>query len=880
MTSGQPPDNERIEMIVMLIQQHRRNGFNNQDIRFRLRKLFDDSEIDLALRLVEQQATDIGQASSALKEENDFFGWYSGPHQEGDFHWPRLKNTLLNKDNPWTKEMIDSLDESSSLVVSHLAPPSSKNPIACKGLVLGYIQSGKTANFSATIAKAVDEGYKLIVVLAGMHNNLRKQTETRLREELVYPFESKSCTTLTSDEDTGDFKKRQSVTANRTLVRTDGFTLAVIKKNTSVLRSFKSWLSEASPEVLKACPVLIIDDESDQASVNTSKDDQDPTAINRHIRELVGLFNIVSYVGYTATPFANVFVNSDVEDDIYPKDFLITLEKPATYYGPEELFGRDAVNGNASTEGMPVIRTVSDEDAEILRNLERDLDGEFDLTDSMRSAIDSFLVAGTLRLSRGHWKQHITMLVHVSHLIDSQDSIFQEIQTHLDEVKSLIEYDDAETKSRLQKLIEKDFSKVSEQIVGPQIIDQKFFWKNLKKFVSQLEVIMDNSASDNRLSFDRTLRDGEPTWAIVVGGNTLSRGLTVEGLTTSFFVRGSKAYDTLLQMGRWFGYRKGYADLTRIFVTDDLFEFFYHLATVEQEIRDEIKVMAVNHERPIDVAVRIRRHPNLNITSSNKMRSAVTASVTYSGAKVQTRQIFTSNSSVTESNANHVIQFLDKISKSGKSRSEIKFKDLEQCVLYRGVSHELILQLLDVYKVPGDNPNFNRNMIQSYIFELNKLGELKDWSVALMSMKSGDGIKVGDLTVFPFRRTVKKVSKDSGGMRNAILRAVSTPGEELIDLADVIKSPFVSTDNILEPKDGERKSDTRLRTELRPKERGLLKIYPLQTTVVTESDLAIFDETEPANPLRGTSQLFGLSFVFPESSSSWGRGGYVRNRTV
>lgn len=880
MNSGQPPDSERVEMIVMLIQQHRRNGFNNQDIRFRLRKLFDDSEIDLALQLVEQQATEIGQASSALKEENDFFGWYSGPHQDGDFHWPRLKNTLLNKDNPWTKEMIDSLDESSSLVVSHMAPPTSKNAVKCKGLVLGYIQSGKTANFSATIAKAVDEGYKLVIVLAGMHNNLRKQTETRLREELVYPFESKSCTTLTSDEETGDFKKRQSITANRTLVRADGFTLAVIKKNTSVLRSFKSWLSEAASEVLKACPVLIIDDESDQASVNTSKDDQDPTAINRHIRELVGLFNIVSYVGYTATPFANVFINSDVEDDIYPKDFLITLEKPATYYGPEELFGRDMVNGKSSTEGMPVIRTVRDEDAEILRNLERASDGQFDLTDSLRNAIDSFLIAGTLRLSRGHWKQHITMLVHVSHLIDSQDSIFQEIQTHLDEVKSLIEHDDLDTKSRLQKIIEKDFSKVTEQIIGPQNIDQKVFWKNLKKFASQLEVIMDNSASDNRLSFDRSLRDGEPTWAIVVGGNTLSRGLTVEGLTTSFFVRGSKAYDTLLQMGRWFGYRKGYADLTRIFVTDDLFEFFYHLATVEQEIRDEIKVMAINHEKPIDVAVRIRRHPNLNITSSNKMRSAVTASVTYSGAKVQTRQIFTSNASMTENNAKHVVQFLDKIAKSGKERTPIKFKDLEQCFLYRGIAPELILQLLDVYKVPGDNPNFNGHMIQSYISELNKLGELKDWSVAIMSMKSGEGLNVSDLTVFPFRRTVKKVTRDSAGMTNAILRAVSTPGEELIDLADLITTPFVTTDSLLEPKEGERKSDTRLRTEFRPKERGLLKIYPLQTTIVSENELASFDETEPANPLKGTSQLYGLSLVFPESSSSWGRGGYVRNRTV
>lgn len=873
-------DNETLEMILMLIQQYKRNGYNDQDIRLRLRKKFDEVEVQAALEVHAQSIANTIESSVTLKEARDFFGWYAGPHESGEYHWPKLKHSLLNKEQPWTTEMIESLDESSSLVMSHLAPPSSKSPLVSKGLVLGYIQSGKTANFSATIAKAVDEGYKLIIVLAGMHNNLRKQTEARLREELVYPFEGKSCTTLTSDEDTGDFKKRQSVSANRTLVRTDGFTLAVIKKNTSVLRAFKSWLKEASDEVIQACPTLIIDDESDQASVNTNKEDQDPTTINRHIRELLGMFNVVSYVGYTATPFANVFINAEIEDDLYPKDFLITLEKPATYYGPEELFGRDSVNGKSTSDGMPVIRTVSDDDAEILRHAGESEGGSIDLTDSLRSAIDSFILAGGIRVSRGHWKHHITMLIHVSHLNNTQDSITKEVESYVDDLKSLIEHDDNETKERLFALLEADFEKVTTEIIGSEKIDTKILWKNIKKFSSRIEIIMDNSISSNRLNFDTELRDGEPTWGIVIGGNTLSRGLTVEGLTTSFFVRGSRAYDTLLQMGRWFGYRKGYADLTRIFVTSDLFDFFYHLATVEQEIRDEIKVMSINHERPIDVAVRIRRHPNLNITSSNKMRSAVTSSVTYSGAKVQTRQIFTADKKVTEANANHVVTLLEKIKGNGTPRAAIKFQDLEQCALFSNVHHELILQLLDGYVVPGDNPNFNNRMIQSYITELVKIGELTSWSVAVMSQKTGDPISLSDVSVHPLRRSVKQESRDSQGKRTAILRAVSTPGEELIDLSDRISTPFSRTDDILEPQNGNRRSDTQLRHELRPKERGLLKIYPLQTIIDLPGDAVGLDETIPANPLRGTSQLFGLSLVFPESNSSWGRGGYVRNKTV
>ena len=180
--------------------------------------------------------------------------------------------------------MIASLDRASTQVVSHLSPPKSESSIVTKGLVLGHIQSGKTTNFSATIAKAVDAGYKLVVVLAGMHNNLRTQTELRLRVELVDPSDGKTCTTLIGIDENGDFKSRQHVSANSQLSKVNGFTLVVLKKNTSPLRNFSQWLCDASPDVLEKCPMLFIDDEADQASINTSKPDQDPTAINGHIR--------------------------------------------------------------------------------------------------------------------------------------------------------------------------------------------------------------------------------------------------------------------------------------------------------------------------------------------------------------------------------------------------------------------------------------------------------------------------------------------------------------------------------------------------------------------------------------------------------------------
>ncbi len=878
MSSALKFNQEVFELVLMLVRNFKRNGFNNDDIKFKLRIQFEEELISEAIKFCEAETSQANDKSHSLKEPSNFYGWYGGPKQNGDHHWPRLKQALKDKNNAWTDEMIKNLDDSSTLVVSYLAPPDSKSSVKCKGLVLGYIQSGKTANFSATIAKAVDEGYKLVIVLAGLHNNLRKQTEIRLREELVLPADGKTCTTLTTDEETGDFNRRQPTKASRVLNRKDGFTLAVIKKNSSVLRNFKSWLNDSDPEVLKNCPTLIIDDESDQASVNTNKDDQDPTAINNHIRDILNLFNIVSYAGYTATPFANVFIDSTDEDDIYPKDFLITLEKPKTYYGPEELFGRDAVNGKKSNDGMPVIRSVPESEADFLKDTIKQKDS-IGLVPSLVHAVDSFFVGATLRLCRGQWRNHICMLVHMTHLTGPQDEIKDAIEQYVTDLRHKIEDGDPKVKERLFSLYENDFAKVTSQLIGPQKFDLDLFWVNLLKFVERLEIIVDNSNSSDRLTFDTSLRDGEPLWGIVIGGNTLSRGLTLEGLTTSYFVRDSKAYDTLLQMGRWFGYRKGYADLTRIFVTDDLYENFYHLATVEQEIRDEIAAMAANGERPIDVALRIRKHPSMLITAKNKMRNAVASNLTFSGTKIQTHQINTTDFSSIDKNRKAVESLISKINREDNKEYDVKFKDLEACHLYRSITTETVLQFLDQIDVSPNNAKFNKKLIQNYISDLSRKGELTDWSVAVMSLKSGVPIKVGHLEVYPMNRNVKHDLNVDSKSVEATLRAISTPGEEIIDLDDRFSPGFISTDDIIEPKNGSKKSDTQVRLESRPKERGLLMIYPLQSNLEMSDDeySKIKSEINTSYPLKGRGQLFAFTIVFPKAEVESGPGKYMVN---
>ena len=871
-----------IELIKITARAMLQLGHTERDIFFNIRKnpQYSEFEIKEALQQL-READGPEQQSTSLRENNDYFGWYGGPKTDSSYHWPALKNQLQTKADSWTDDMVDSLDRSSTMVVSHLAPPKSNKPMNVKGLVLGYIQSGKTANFSATIAKGVDEGYKLIIVLAGMHNNLRKQTETRLRSELVNPHNGTTCTTLTDVDDKGDFKRKQTVSANRQLSLNDGFVLVVLKKNSSVLRNFNHWLGEANDSIIKACPTLIIDDESDQASINTNKVDQDPTAINSHIRKLIERFHVVSYVGYTATPFANVFIDASVEDDIYPSNFLVTLEKPKTYYGPEELFGRNEVNGKASTDGMPVIRTIPEQDALDLRKMAKDGGGLAELPESLERALKHFIIAASIRLCRGQWKSHITMLLHISHLTDSHSKAKELIDDYVDELSDDIIDNIRDVKESFEGIWQSDFKATTTNIVGSCDHDFPQVWKNISKFMESLEIIMDNSNSTERLSFDRTPREGEPLWAIVIGGNTLSRGLTLEGLTTSYFVRNSKAYDTLLQMGRWFGYRKNYVDLTRIFVPHELYLNFYELATIEQEIRDEVRLMAANEERPIDVALRIRKIPNMLITSSNKSRSTMNTYMSYSGTKVQTHQIVAHDIKRIKQNQDSVSRFLGSCNEY-LDKKPVGFIDLNACQLFREVPVEVVLQFLDSYYVAESNSKFDSRMIQDYISSQVNKKLLTHWSVALMSLKSGEAINVAGLNPIPVTRRVKHEATNENGDVESTLRAVSTPGEELIDLEDQLKQQYTSTDKVMKQEDGTKLSDVNIRHNFRPKDRGLIMIYPLASDS-TISDIELDNlkkETNATFPLKSEGQVYAISIVFPYSEKKHGSHLYLKNKSV
>lgn len=875
---------ERKQYLIDSIQDHLALGRPLADIARRLRAIASDEEIEGAMEAFKAQSAVIRAAKTVntLIDDQEYESWYKGPSDDPQSHWQLLTEVLRHKKSrSWSDEMIRSLDHSSSTVVAHLAPPKSQVPRAVKGLVLGYVQSGKTANFSAVISKAVDEGYKLVVVLAGMHNILRLQTQARLNEEIVVPKES-ACTTLTKVDEKGDFQKKQFVTANRALGGSDGFTLVVLKKNSAVLRNFNAWLSEASEETLKRCPALVIDDESDQASVNTNRPEDDPTAINDHIRSIIKRFPIISYVGYTATPFANVLIDASVEDDLFPKDFLVSLEKPIGYVGTEELFGRDAIEPQGSLTGLPVIRTIPNDEAARLsgRRKAKGAASDDPLLPSMQEAFDAFIVGCSARLARNQWKQHMTMLMHTSHLVAQHMVLKDAFDEYVLNLKLDRKEESPELMERLQTIWEKDFLSVSSSKTFSAAVVPPFstVWKNSEKFIERLEVVMENHASEERLTYDRP----DPFWGIVIGGNTLSRGLTLEGLTTSYFVRGSKGYDTLLQMGRWFGYRPDYVDLTRIYVSDDLQSKFYHLATVEQEVRDEIKTMAANRERPKDVGLRIRTHPSMTVTSNLKMRSAQSSALTYSASKIQALYMNLKDAALLRSNSQAVIQLLDGIEKYHSKPVAPGFEDLSACLLYRDVSAELILQFIERYNFSAANIRFTAKMIAEYVHDLTRAGELTKWSVAVMSPKTGNPLDLGNgRSVFKVDRSVMKRTKSERDPSADHIKVITAPRDELIDLKDQILNGDARTTEEIFRNEPEL-TEVYFRQNVRPRDRGLVLLYALNPNLqMTDDEVkALLESPSQTMPLRAVSDAFAVSFVFPRTQHSKSTYRYVVNGTV
>ena len=509
------------------------------------------ADLEAAVEVVRDtiQNVEILRRNSLIKSSED---WYRGP-MPADQHWPALRGFLENAKN-WDHESIGSIHESSNEVVSLLANPAHEQ-FRCRGLVVGYVQSGKTANMTAVIAKAVDAGYNLVVLLGGVTNKLRAQTQRRLLADIVERHRDMWQLYTTADDE-GDFV----VPANGqfTMPVPGRAQLVVMKKETSRLAAFLKTVERTQPTILKSLKTLIIDDECDQASPNAASDDLEMTRINEAIRKIIRALPAVSYVGYTATPFANVFINpfphnKDELDDLYPEDFITDLPRPKDYFGAREVFGHDP--DDASDEGGPaagqnMIRVIPLTEVVLIRP-ERAKDQKTflpQITTQLERALLWFLASCALRRRRGQAASHMTMLIHTSpniaQHVNMAKAVHHWMQTHDGDLRA----GTGAVWSRFNEVWSKETSLVPLKGHGEENIQLADLLGWMREVLKALEVAVENGESVERLNYTQ-----EAKTYIVVGGSVLARGLTLEGLSVSFFLRTSQQYDTLLQMGRWFG---------------------------------------------------------------------------------------------------------------------------------------------------------------------------------------------------------------------------------------------------------------------------------------------------------------------------------------
>ena len=799
----------------------------------------------------------VGEGATLTDDEGTHVPWL--PERRASIRWgfSRRYRRFLMEQKRWPLAALRRSDDLTDGILELLEDPQRPGAWDRRGMVVGEVQSGKTSNYIELICKAVDAGYNFIVILTGTTNSLRAQTQLRFdegflgwdtrlnlalnpsnrmvgvgtlsREPLLRTIPS------TTAKETGDFNRG---VANRFQVRLGGDpVIMVVKKNGSVLRNLTRWAeslhSPGPGEPIPDIPLLVIDDEADFASVNTrpvsSRDDEDPTVINGRIRGLLNAFDRSVYVGYTATPFANIFIHPDHEasgygQDLFPRDFLINLPVPSNHVGPTKVFGLpdDPNDDTAASPPLPVLRPVSDHE-EHIRSVHRSNWLVDRLPHSLASSIRAFILVCAARAARGQQGQHNSMLVHVTRFVHVQNQVADLVRQEIRDLQDRIRYGDGASSApimdELSSMWHEDFIPTTRDVrnlypdlaagcsdlswgeVQPHLVDQS----------QRIQVKVINGAAMDALDY---WDHPEGLSAIAIGGDKLSRGLTLEGLSVSYYLRASRMYDTLLQMGRWFGYRPGYVDLCRLYTTDELREFYTHITMATQELRQEFDLMADRGMTPREFGLRVRRHPaGLAITAANKMRNGTQMTVSYSGAISETIT-FDRTNAVNRENHNRIDTFI-------RSLGEPKDKVSGNPVWRIKSAGEPVADLLGSMDIHESSRKVRGDSMARYIRNQNAVGGLVNWTVALISNVTGeDPIEVGGHTVNPLTR--RQHPEDSGDLESVYrIRRLVSPTDEMIDLCKEQR------ENVRNRQLESNRSIGSSSRESRDSSNGLLLLYPL-----------------------------------------------------
>lgn len=826
--------------------------------------------------------------------------------------WPFWHRYVAYLEGRRSPRSMAELDDSTRLVLSLLENPDREGTWDRRGLVVGHVQSGKTEHYTGVINKAADSGYKLIIVLAGMLDSLRSQTQIRLEEGFLgwetgaeegspitgvgFVRPGLRADTITNRLDKGDFKKQVAESFRVSVGKRP--LLFVIKKNVSVLRNLVKWVrtlpssvdSETGRIFIEDIPILVIDDEADHASVDTRKgpvDDygnpdpeHDPAATNRLIRQLLHAFDKSAYVGYTATPFANIFIHDKAQTieeglDLFPRSFIVSLEAPSNYVGPARVFGleQEDTTGREAVRPLRLTRQNEDGNAWIppIHKPEwtpRYLD-EAAIPPTLKESIHAFILSGAAKTARGLGREHHSMLIHVTRFTEVQHKIYGQVRDYLAQIRRPLRRGvgagDNLVLEQLQTLWERDFEPTTAHVIavleGTDATITPLSWEDIRPHIipvlEQIEIREINGKARDALEYEENKERGLKV--IAIGGNKLSRGLTLEGLCVSYFLRTSRMYDSLMQMGRWFGYRPGYLDLCRLYLPAQLKQAFIHITEASEDLRREFEVMAAVKATPEEYGLKVLWHPTLLVTSPNKMRASGMKSLSFDGTSSETVVFYPDaestlrNLEATES----LIKRLPKPSRYGGANSAQR--EGLASLIWENVSPSEVITFLREYRTHREASKVKSSVLAEYISHQVGLDELTHWTVVLVSSGTGRTDSVADVEVGLVERTT---GGGRSGDRLAIKRLVS-PSDEALDLTDEERLKAKELARTRRGESGESALGGIDIRNARTAKRGLLLLYPLDPTQVGEDELGLKCRADDTS-----HPLMGFAISFPASTTA------------
>lgn len=757
-----------------------------------LRRAVDD--LMLTGIITQEDGVDVVDIDS--RQMNWFEEWVQEDPDVRQRRWALYRGLLMKKG--WQENVLSALDKDASRTVDLMGNPDAPGPWERYGLVIGEVQSGKTANYIGVLNKALDAGYKMIVVLGGHTDDLRKQTQKRIDSDLIgydssfyranidseafqkgfigfgkelkqYGVGTQAITTVDSD-----FRANsRAALMGQTL--TGDPRIAVIKKNKAIINNLTDFLS--AREGVTDVPLAVIDDEADWASVNT-KTESDKTAINKAIRDLLSVSNRSTYLAITATPFANVFIDHTNQDDLFPRNYIRALKAPSNYRGVESYMTEDARNDNPHT-----LQTKVDDVLAVLPYKHK-IDATIDrVPGSLKTAIYTFVIASAIRRIRGDQNEPSSMMVNISRFNAVQERVHSVIEHFVESLRDIIRYTELDSDSLPTEVTEMVNAIPS---IYPNLVDVSFsdLFPHIQGVLEDLRVELVNSSTVKKRQklLDSMTREELHAYGskpkIFIGGNILARGLTLDGLVVSYYLRKTAAADTLLQMGRWFGYRPKYEDLVRIWTSEEIIDLFEYSAEISASLRREIGRMNDMGLTPEEFGLAIQQHPeSFKITALSKSRNAteLPATVRLSGHVFESDKLST-KPEITESNldaVNHLVDALREIDQPEKSEAA------QRNLIWREIDESLVHEFLGNFCAHEADPYFGvktstgtQRIVDSLVGE----DAPPLWNIVFVSGSGDQPVTVGaqnSFEVYPSIRNAFEIDESHNVLRFGNRRVAS-----------------------------------------------------------------------------------------------------------